>query len=41
LTRFLAASLNPRFAMTTFSNIDTEDVTIESLNGCHELTKYQ
>jgi hypothetical protein len=41
LTRFLAASLNHRFAMTTFSDIDTEDVTIESLNGCHELTKYQ
>jgi hypothetical protein len=42
LTRFFDASLNPRLAMITFSNIATEDVTLKAIvNGCHELTKYQ
>jgi len=41
LTRFLAASLSPRFAMTTFSNIATGDITFEAINGCHDLRKYQ
>jgi hypothetical protein len=41
LTRFFAASLSPRFAMTTFSNIATEDITHEVAIGCHDLRNYQ
>jgi hypothetical protein len=41
LTRFFAASLNPVFAMTPFSNIATGDITVEAFNGCHELRNYQ
>ena len=41
LTRFFDASLNPVFAMPIFSNNANGDITTESINGCHELTKYQ
>jgi hypothetical protein len=37
LTRFLVASLNPVLAMTAFSNIATGDITVDSINGCHDL----
>src|ERR1035437_8395969 len=39
--RLFVASLNRFCAMTTFCNITLGDPTLQLLNGCHVLWKYQ
>ncbi|CAH1905665.1 hypothetical protein NTGHW29_640005 [Candidatus Nitrotoga sp. HW29] len=41
LTRFFEVSLNLVFVIPVFFNIAIEDITLEAINSCHELRKYQ